>query len=139
MAHFLTLVLVDPDQSEFMNAADTLMRAYFAADFAETRDAKCDGFVVGGRFDGDIWGKEQNYNLSPTEFQDRYGFDKIRAEDNVRPVSRLRSDLIPFAVITPDGEWQDREAKSDRQWETEWLALRHEYRGHIAVAFDCHC
>ena len=139
MAHFLTLVLIDPDQPALMDAADASMRAYFTPDFVNLRCTKCDGFVVGGRFDGDIWGKEQNYNLSPAEFQDRYGFDKIRAEDNVRPVSQLRSDLLPFAVITPDGQWQDCEGKSEQQWETEWSALRHEYAGHVAVAFDCHC
>jgi hypothetical protein len=138
MAHFLTVVLVEPTEAAPADAGERLMRLYFAPDM-DGPDAKCDGFVVGGRYDGDIWGKEQHYNLTPAEYQARYGLDVVRPEDNVRPVSGLRPGLVPFAAITPDGCWHDCEGKEDAQWEAEWSALLREYGGHLAVAIDCHC
>ena len=36
-------------------------------------NVKCDGFTVGGRYDGVIWSQERHYNLSPDAFQRRYG------------------------------------------------------------------
>ena len=115
------------------------MRRYFARDMQDKPDAKCDGFVIGGRFDGEVWDKPQAYDLSPADYEARYGLDKIRSEDNVRPVDALRDELVPFAVITPDGTWQDADGKSEQDWEAEWRALRSDYRSHLAVAFDCHC
>lgn len=138
MAHFLTLVLLDPDEPAYADAAEAKMRRYFAPDLGGP-EAKCDGFTIGGRIDGELWDKEQNYNLSPAEFQARYGFDKIKAEDNIRPVADLRPDLVPYAVITPDGGWLDRAGMTDQQWETEWNHLRDRFRSPIAVAMDCHC
>ncbi len=139
MAHFLTVVLVDPAEARPAQAAESLMRPYFAPDLADAPDAKCDGFVVGGRYDGDIWGKEQHYNLTPAEYQARYGLDVVRPEDNVRPVAELRPGLVPFAAVTPEGRWRDREGKGEAEWEAEWAALLRRYSGYFAVAIDCHC
>ena len=139
MAHFLTLVLLDPDEPDYVASADARLRRYFSRDLGASEDAKCDGFVIGGRFDGDIWGKEQHHDLTPAQYQARYGLDKIKTEDNVRPVFDLRDALVPFAVVMPDGAWRDAEGKSDEDWEAEWRALRDAHRFHVAVAFDCHC
>jgi len=139
MSHFLTVVIVESRGAASVETAEALMRPYFARDLADAPDAKCDGFAVGGLFDGEIRGKEQHYNLAPPEYQARYGLDVVRPEDNLRPVADLHPGLIPFAVVSPDGRWRDCEGKSDRAWEAEWAALRQEYEGHLAVAVDCHC
>lgn len=140
MAHFLTVVFVEPTEAVPADAGERLMQRYFSDDgLAGNSAAKCDGFRVGGSYDGDIWGKEQNHNLTPAEYQARYGSDVVRPEDNVRPVSELRPGLVPYAAVTPDGRWHDREGKADAQWEAEWLALLRCYSGHLAVAIDCHC
>ena len=91
MAHFLALVLVDSAEPAPAEAGERLMRPHFDPDAPE---AKCDGFVIGGSFDGDLWGKQQHHNLTPVEFQARYGV--VRAEDNVRPVAELRPAPEPL-------------------------------------------
>jgi hypothetical protein len=144
VTHFLTLVLVDGSDPDPVARARHMMRRFWAdepLDEAGQRipDWKCDGFVVEGRYDGEIWGKEQHYNLTPDQFQQRYGLDVVRPEDNVRPVSELVPDLLPFAVVTPDGDWVDRDGVSEQAWRTAFRALRAKYNERIAVAIDCHC
>lgn len=138
MSHFLAIVLVDPNEQDVSDTAHRLMWPYFDANM-EADNAKCDGFVIGGRFDGDIWGKEQHYNLTPAEYRKRYGLDVIKDKDNIRKASDLRNGLLPFAVVTPDGRWHDREGKQASQWEEEWSALHTQFSDHFAVAIDCHC
>ena len=104
----------------------------------EEPSAKCSGFVVGGRFDGDIWGKEQHYNLTPAQFQERYGLDRVRDADNIRPVTALRSDLVPYAIVTPDGRWHECKEMDDAQWRSKVLAILEEHSECLAVAVDCH-
>lgn len=137
MAHFQTLVIVHPSETNPAAKAEELMMPYFSSDYSS--DAKCDGFVIGGRYDGDIRGKEQNYNLTPEEFQARYGLDVIENEDNIRPVSMIRPGYISFAVITPDGNWIDCEDAGSGEWEENYESLLEPYRDYIGVAFDCHC
>jgi hypothetical protein len=138
MSHFLAIVLIDPSDGQVPEKAHRLMWPYFDPNM-ETVDAKCDGFVIGGRYDGDIWGKQQHCNLSPAEYKIRYGLDVVEVEDNIRMVSELRSGLLPYAVVTPDGQWHDCKGKQTSQWETEWSAFVAQFPNHVAVAIDCHC
>lgn len=138
MAHFQTLVLVNPAEPDPARKADKMMEQYFEPDM-ESPTAKCDGYVIGGSYDGDIWGKEQNYNLSPAEFQARYGLDVIKHEDNIRPISMIRTGFVAYAVITPDGAWQDCEDASRKEWVSKFDSLMATYNDHIGVAIDCHC
>ncbi|MEM9359297.1 MAG: hypothetical protein AAGB04_24200 [Pseudomonadota bacterium] len=139
MAHFLTFVLLEPDQPDLLETADSRMRVFFASDMAENPNAKCDGFVIGGRFDGYIIGKEQHYNLSPAEYQKRYGLDVIQHSDNICIVSDIPNDVSPGAVVTADGQWHDCFRANARAWKAEWKKIRTSFPSHIAVAFDCHC
>jgi hypothetical protein len=138
VSHFLTLVLIDPGDPNPAKKAEEIMRRYFDRDM-ETPDAKCDGFTIGGRYDGDIWGKEQHYNLTPDEFQARYGFDVVKAGENIRPVTMLRPGLSPYAIITPDGRWQDEEGKTEGEWALCVGRLFDRHANQLAVAVDCHC
>jgi len=139
MAHFLTMVLIEPGITTIAALAEERMYPFFAGDLGDAPDAKCDGFTMGGRYDGDIWGKEQHHSLTPAEYQARYGLDVVQPIDNIRPVAALRPGLIPYAVVTPDGRWHDCEGKDDSVWVEEWIALLAAYDDHQAVAIDCHC
>ncbi|HEX8354147.1 MAG TPA: hypothetical protein VF611_14665, partial [Pyrinomonadaceae bacterium] len=120
MSHFLTFVLVGPGEADAVRRAHELLAPYFAADGAGDagdRSAKFDGCVVGGRFDGQLFGAEPMYNLTPAEFQRRYGMDVLRDEDNIRPASEVPDGLTPYALVTPAGEWRDCEGKDAARWE----------------------
>lgn len=144
MSHFLALVLVDESDPDPAARAESTMMKYraderFDDNGQRVADWKCDSFVIGGRYDGEIWGKEQHYNLRPDEFQRRYGLDVVEPEDNIRPVAELVPDLLPFAIVLPEGRWIDWEGKAEQAWREEVRELLAEHGGRIAVAIDCHC
>ena len=141
LSHFLTFVLVGGGEADAAGRADELLSPYFAPDgvYPSGEFAKCDGYVVGGRYDGQLYGAEPEYNLTPAEFQARYGLDKLKDEENVRPASEVPEGLVPYAVVTPEGAWLDREQKSATAWATEVRGLLRRYADCLVVAFDCHC
>jgi hypothetical protein len=140
MSHFLTIAIVDRTEPDPGKKAEELMLPYFEVDDNNPwPDAKCDGFAIGGRYDGAIWGKEQHYNLKPEEFQHRYGLDVVKSTDNIRPLSTLVPDLLPYAVITPDGKWYDQADKSSEEWLQEFGSILEQHSGKLGVAIDCHC
>lgn len=102
-------------------------------------DAKCDGWRIGGSYDGAIFGAVQQHNLTPSEYQARYGFAVVKPENNIRPVAALPPDLLPYAIVTPDGAWSDRAGKDEARWRREARALLDRHRDYLAVAVDCHC
>ena len=114
MSHFLTFVFVAREESDVERGVSELMGPYSAPEGAcpsgNTR-AKCDGYVIGGRYDGQLFGAEPEYGLTPAEFQGRYGLDVLKDENNVRPASEVPEGLVPYAVVTPEGAWLDCERK----------------------------
>jgi hypothetical protein len=145
VTHWLTLVLVPGDEPDPAARATELMKHYWIVDLADRYDgvkpwAKCDGFVIGGQYDGVIWGKAQHYNLKPHEYQARYGFDVVKDEDNIRPVSALAPVEVMGvgAIITPDGAWQEWTRDNDATWDDITREVLAEHATCIAVAFDCH-
>jgi hypothetical protein len=142
MSHFLTFVLVRPGEADAARAARELLAPYFAPEGPHdpgNPSAKFDGYVVGGRFDGQLYGSEPVYNLTPSEFQSRYGFDVLRDEDNMREASEVPAALTPYAVVTPEGAWLDCEGKTAARWKAEVRELLRLHAGCVAVAVDCHC
>jgi hypothetical protein len=100
---------------------------------------KFDYCIIGGRYDGLITGKEQHYNLSPDEFEKRYGVDVITPEANRCGVLDLPADIVPDAIVTPDGTWHDDLGQPWNDWEREARRILHQHSTHQAVALDCHC
>jgi hypothetical protein len=141
MAHFLTLVIVSPDQPDPAGVAHSLMWPYFEGSMYDDPgpNNKCDGFVIGGQYDGEIWGKEQHYNLTPEEYNRRYGLDVVKPEDNIRPIREIVPDFVPYAIVMPDGSWRDREHRDYEEWKAEVADIFREYADWTAVAIDCHC
>jgi hypothetical protein len=118
------------------------MRPYFAPDGVYSSSApraKCDGYVIGGRYDGQLFGARPEYDLTPAEFQKRYGLDVVKDEANVRPASEVPEGLIPYAVVTPEGAWLDCEKKGAAAWASEVGGLLRQHADGLVVAVDCHC
>jgi hypothetical protein len=142
MSHFLTFVFVGRGEADVAGRVRELMRPYFATDGVHSsgdRPAKCDGYVVGGRFDGQLFGAAAEYDLTPAEFQRRYGLDVVKDEQNIRAASEVPAELIPYAVVTPGGAWLDREQKGSAAWAAEVQGLLRRYADCVVVAVDCHC
>jgi hypothetical protein len=142
MSHFLTFVIVGAEEPNAVRRAHELLAPYFAPDGPgdpANPSAKFDGCVVGGRFDGQLYGAEPMYNLTPAEFQRRYGLDVLRDDDNVRVTSEAPPGLTPYAIITPEGEWLDCEDKDAAGWKAKVRELLRLHADCLVVAVDCHC
>jgi hypothetical protein len=138
----LTFVLVAPGEADIARRAHEMLGPYFAPDglySAENPSAKFDACVIGGRFDGQLFDAEPMYNLTPAEFQKRYGLDVLRDEDNIRAASEVPTGLIPYAVITPGDEWLDCESRDAAGWKAEVRRLLRLHADCMVVAVDCHC
>jgi hypothetical protein len=142
VSHFLAFVFVSREYGDVARRVRELMGPYFAPDgvysSGEPR-AKCDGYVIGGRYDGQLYGAKPEYGLTPGEFQERYGLDVLKDEENVRAASEVPEGLVPYAVVTPEGVWLDCEKKGARRWEEEVGALLRRHANCLVVAVDCHC
>jgi hypothetical protein len=142
MSHFLTFVFVGRGEADVAGRVRELMGPYFAADGVDPSDgrpAKCDGYVIGGRYDGQLFGAGAEYNLTPAEFQERYGFDVLKDENNLRAASEVPEGLVPYAVVTPEGAWLDCAKKGAAAWAAEVKGLLRRYADCLVVAVDCHC
>lgn len=142
MSHFLTFVFIGREESEVERRMRELMGPYFAPDgifSSGNRRAKCDGYVIGGRYDGQLFGAEPEYDLTPAEFQARYGLDVLKDENNIRAASEVPEGLVPYAVVTPEGAWLDCERKGTAVWAAEVKGLLRRYADCLVVAVDCHC
>ncbi len=142
MSHFLTFVIVDAEAADAARKAHEMLTPFFAPDGPgdpTNPSAQFDGCVIGGRFDGQLFGSEPMYNLTPAEFQQRYGLDVLRDEDNIRPASEVPAGLTPYAVVTPVGEWLDCRNKHAAGWAAEVKKLLRLHADLIVVAVDCHC
>ena len=137
MSHFLTFVFVAREEADVAGRVRELMGPYFAAE-GDAR-AKCDGYVIGGRYDGQLFGAEAEYGLTPEEFRKRYGLDVVKSEQNVRAASEVPEGLVPYAVVTPEGGWLDRGRKGAAAWAAEVRGLLRRYADCLVVAVDCHC
>lgn len=140
MSHFLTFVFVRPDEANIEHRVNELVDPYFDHEGREPSDEdqiKCDGFVIGGRYDQEIFRVEPMSDLAPPEFQKRYGLDVIRIEDNVRPAPDVPRKLVPYAIVTPRGKWF--ECNDFEDWRAKVEELLQEHKEYLVVAVDCHC
>jgi len=141
MSHFLTFVIVSREEADVEQKAHELLYPYFDREIYASSKAnvKCDGFIIGGCYDQEIFGVEPMYNLTPADFEQRYGMDVVRAADNIRPASEVPKELVPYAVVTPEGEWFDCEKKDKESWRVEAEEFLQRYANYLVVPVDCHC
>jgi len=109
--------------------------------------SKWDWWRVGGRWDGLLVGEVRR---SDNGFN--FGEEHTQLRHNSRVVASLPTplpeDLVPFAIVTPDGAWHDRGRMgwwgmvSDATDRDQWGAqVREQLAAHptaLAVVLDCH-
>lgn len=153
MSHYLTVVLTDSGLSEddIDREVDRLLRPHSNLDDPEKDDFKCDGWIIGGRYDGQIFGAPPEYSLSPSEFQKRYGFDVVKAGSNVRPVAELSDSFHKeiAVVVDPTGKWtccydvefKDSESlapQNGHRWQMAVRTIFEKWNEKTAVVIDVH-
>ena len=72
MAHFLTLVIIERTPPRPLVRAQAMLGQLLAPFFRPSgarlyEQYKCDGWVIGGRYDGLFFAKKQHYSLTPLE------------------------------------------------------------------------
>lgn len=119
--------------------------------FSETNpEGKWDWCVIGGRWDGWIFGPDQE-RASRDAKGFNFGDEHHTVENNTRPVHDIPIDdphYVPFAVVTPDGEWHEAgtmnmwaivtDAISPDEWHKQVKDVLAQYPNNLAVAVDCH-
>jgi hypothetical protein len=95
-------------------------------------DSKWDWYVIGGRWDGWINGKETSGD---------------HLENNKATTGQaLERGIIPHAIITPDGQWHERGKMGwwaimiteNEDWDTRAKELLSTYASHHVVILDAH-
>jgi hypothetical protein len=105
-------------------------------------DSKWDWYRIGGRWDGWITGNEQSSD-------DGFNFDGRHetVANNIATIKQaLKRNVIPHAIITPDGEWHERGQMGwwamllteNGNWDSDAKKILARYPGHRLVIVDAH-
>jgi len=95
-------------------------------------DSKWDWYVIGGRWDGWITGKETNGE---------------RVEDNIAGTGQaIERGIVPHAIVTPDGRWHERGKlgwfatliTENEDWDAQAKEILDGYPGHRFLILDAH-
>lgn len=108
-------------------------------------DSKWDWFSFGGRWNGQITGKPINDKQGGFNFGEQFR----QMECNHTTVDDLiKRKEIPFAIITPDGQWNERgkmgwfgcvsDEKSCEDWERMAMTVYEAHKDCVGVGLDCH-
>jgi hypothetical protein len=148
MSHFVALVFISPSvflQGEQAILAETtrLLVPYnlWPTPNQYNPHGTWDGWEIGGRWHGTVMGRA-SIDRNDGTFG---GFHSLLAMNSC-PVRDLDYDLVPFAVVTPDGIWHVEgkmqefgfASNLDPYWEDKYDQLREQYGDCLAVVLDCH-
>jgi len=110
-------------------------------------NAQWDWWDFGGRWNGKIQGEYKGDNDGGFNFGEEFR----QLKDNVINVSDLLNQekpFIPFAILTPDGEWIERgkmgwwgcvsDEKDKDTWNNSVMTVYEKYKDCVAVACDLH-
>lgn len=139
--HVRTFVLVPPDTPDLRSASAALLRPHRLDEDAPERPWRLDYWTVG---DGEIGDAETAAALGIAADPDLAA--------NVCRVSRLPPDVVPGAVVTPDGVWHDLAdhghrpfdgaSRANRRamdaWRVAVQALLAAHPDHLVLAVDTH-
>jgi hypothetical protein len=149
MSHFLTLVfipsyIVQQGTRAVIHEAHRLMMPYdlHPTPGGDNPDGAWDGWEIGGRWHGTV---ARGSSIDRDSGSISEADDLLLAMNSCR-VQDLPYDLVPFAIITPDGilhaEGEMQEfgfaANLDPYWEDKYDRFREQYADSMAVALDCH-
>ncbi|MBX6315530.1 MAG: hypothetical protein IRY99_21850 [Isosphaeraceae bacterium] len=94
--------------------------------------SKWDWYVIGGRWDGWIHGREASGEA---------------AEDNMATTEQARErGIIPHAIVTPEGDWHERGqlgwwailVTENEDWDAQAREILAAYTGHFLLILDAH-
>jgi len=108
--------------------------------------SKWDWWRMGGRWDGSICGE---HRIDEKDKGFNFGSEHEDLGNNVQTVDFLyANEIIPFAIITPDGEWHERgdmgwwglvaDKKDRSSWRGIVLKIYEDHFGHLGVGCDLH-
>lgn len=105
-------------------------------------DSFWDWWVIGGRWDGWIYGREHQ-EKSSDEHGFNFGEEHHTVKNNSRPVREipLGEDgewFYPYAIVTPDDGFHTGGYEGGKVWLDEVKQLYSAHPDCIAVAVDCH-
>jgi hypothetical protein len=146
--HYPALVLVpnETKKSAIPDLVSDMLLPYYVNVLIEpgvyppNPHAEWDWWRPGGRFDG----------LLPQQSNNGYASEDDALEPewtrNMAKVADLPPDLIPAAIITPDGEWHDwyddvkqfESSEREGKWDQIAKAILSQHRECIAVVVDYH-
>jgi hypothetical protein len=137
------LVTVDPEKDK-PDPECTICEGTGTYRSERNPDSKWDWFVIGGRYNGEITraprSDEKGFN---------FGDDFHRLNENmiqVRKLLPLTDNDVPFAIVTPDGQWHE---KGELGWwgtvsdkRDDWIAvgktILEEHKDCFAIGVDYH-
>lgn len=112
-----------------------------------------DWYRIGGRWDGTIQCREDELNTDGFNFDDKH--EEIK--NNVLSTHKLaENEVIPFAIMTPDGEWHQKgkmgwfgcstDEMTEEEWKKESIKIYKEYSAklkgditqYVGIGLDCH-
>ncbi len=114
-------------------------------------NSKWDGWNIGGRWDGWIHGPAREEQSQDGKGGFNFGEEHHRPGNNCRPVRDIPiSDMyyLPFAVVTPDGQWHEQgkmgwwavvaNEMDVTVWHDTVKSLFAQHPDCLAVSVDCH-
>lgn len=106
--------------------------------------SKWDWWSFGGRWNGNIKNKYRG-DKSGFNFDDEY---RTLHENLVQVELLIKRNIVPFAILTPDGEWIDQgnmgwwavvtDEVNPKVWERSCQKVYEKYSDCLAVGLDCH-
>lgn len=120
----------------------TQVMAPYHEELEDVENPKWDWYRVGGRWDGWVCdNKKQSEN--------GFNFDtKHETIENNHALTdeMIRKDKIPFALVTPDGKWNEKGkmgwwavvSDENSNWPKDAKELLGEFAGHQVVILDAH-
>jgi|MudIll2142460700_1097286.scaffolds.fasta_scaffold49250_4 hypothetical protein len=107
--------------------------------------SKWDWYRIGGRWDGEMTGKEAESEDGGFNFGDNH---ELLSNNVAKTSDAIIKKVIPFAIVTPEGEWiqrgkmgwwgMARDEKEIDEWVSQVVGIYRKYQDHIAVGVDCH-
>lgn len=111
--------------------------------------SKWDWWRIGGRWDG-VLSLDGEFIKDPEDKGFNFGDEHEELHNNAVFISKLpkKSENVPYALITPDGEWLERgemgwfgmaaNEKDKDSWDEQVWKILEKYQDYLIVGVDCH-
>ena len=162
MSHFLVGVIIPThlanDEKLIQEKIDIVMGPYSENEEVEpyedtdgkpttyNPDSRWDWYRVGGRWDGVVSKSGKRRYSEDNGFNFEKGHEEVK--NNMCRVRELPVKSVPFAIVTPDGEWIEKGEMgwwgmtkgemTERKWHNQVMKILKKYQDDYIVGLDCH-